>query len=79
MQATSMPRPQSENTYQVAFKIPEEWKDLADEIAAAMSQPGISATRTDVLRAALYQGLQALRAKHSASLPDRPSRPSKKR
>lgn len=62
MAATStMARPQSENTFQVAFKIPEAWVEMADELAEAMSRPGISTTRTDALRAALYRGLEVLR------------------
>jgi hypothetical protein len=77
MPSTTMPRPASENTFQVAFKIPEEWRDLADEIAAAMSTPGITTTRTDALRSALYLGLQELRVKHVAP-PAAPSRPRKR-
>ena len=61
-----MPRPPSENVFQVAFKIPEAWVELADEVAAAMSRPGISTTRTDALRAALWHGLEALKAEHVA-------------
>jgi hypothetical protein len=57
----AMPRPPSENTFQVAFKIPEAWIEKADEIAAKMSRPGITVTRTDVLRSALWEGLEALR------------------
>ena len=57
----TMPRPPSENTFQVAFKIPEAWLEMADEVAAAMSPPGVKMTRTDALRAALFQGLTALR------------------
>jgi hypothetical protein len=55
-----MPRPPSENTFQVAFKIPDAWIEKADEIAAKMSRPGITVTRTDVLRSALWEGLEML-------------------
>lgn len=60
----TMARPQSENTFQVAFKIPPEWLKMADEIAAAMSRPGVKITRTDALRAALADGLHKLHAEH---------------
>jgi hypothetical protein len=88
-----MPRPQSENTFQVAFKIPQQWVEMADEIAAAMSRPGIATTRTDALRAALWEGLTRLRAETTpsatpaaANVPqrrttitgDRPSKPKKR-
>ena len=63
----TMPRPQSENTFQVAFKIPQSWIDMADEIAEAMSQPGLTITRTDALRAALARGLESMRADHKPS------------
>jgi len=63
----TMARPQSDNTFQVAFKIPEAWKNDADAVAEAMSQPGFVATRTDVLRAALARGLAALKAEHKTA------------
>lgn len=65
----TMSRPPSENTFQVAFKIPESWLALADEIAASMSRPGITATRTDVLRAALWRGMNELRAETAPAKP----------
>jgi hypothetical protein len=58
----TMPRPASDNTFQVAFKVPETWIDTADKIAALMSRPGITTTRTDALRAALIRGLDSLEA-----------------
>lgn len=60
----AMPRPASENTFQVTFKIPDAWVKMADAIAAEMSQPGVTMTRTDALRAALARGLESLRAEH---------------
>jgi hypothetical protein len=81
MAATAtMPRAPSENTFQVAFKIPEKWIEMADEIARAMSQPGIANTRTDALRAALWHGLNELHAQHVKSPPaDRKSEPKSKK
>ena len=70
----TMPRPPSENVFQVAFKVPQKWIDMADEIAAAMSQPGIATTRTDAMRAALWHGLNELRTQHVKA----PSEPSKR-
>jgi hypothetical protein len=63
----TMPRPPSENTFQVTFKIPEQWVKMADEIAAAMARPGLTITRTDALRSALADGLQKLHAEHIAA------------
>jgi hypothetical protein len=68
----TMPRPQSDNTFQVAFKIPEEWIKRADEIAALMSMPGMQWTRTDALRAALSVGLDKLHA--NVAKAEKPSR-----
>ncbi|MBX3208414.1 MAG: hypothetical protein KF764_25435 [Labilithrix sp.] len=59
-----MPRPKSDNTHQIAFKVPEAWLGTADEIAEALSRAGLTATRTDALRAALRAGLSELHAKH---------------
>ncbi len=72
MNATSMPRPPSDRTFQVAFKIPEEWVAKADALAAKRSTPAMRVTRTDVLRQALYEGLQSLDA------PTAPSKPRKR-
>ena len=77
MQSTTMPRPPSDRTFQVAFKIPEAWVKLADELAVAMSRPGVTMTRTDALRAALATGLEALRAETAPAAP--PAPPSKPR
>jgi hypothetical protein len=56
----AMPRPKSENVFQVAFKIPKAWTERADAIAAKLSRPGVTLTRTDALRAALARGLEDL-------------------
>ncbi|HEY1696179.1 MAG TPA: hypothetical protein VGG39_28625 [Polyangiaceae bacterium] len=57
-----MPRPPSENTFQVTFKIPDAWIKMADELAASMAVPGVTITRTDALRAALAEGLERMHA-----------------
>lgn len=61
-----MPRPKSENEYQVAFKIPSAWVDSADELARGRSQGGFTTTRTEVLRAALKTGLERLELEAAA-------------
>jgi hypothetical protein len=59
--ASRMPKPPSENTTQVAFKIPDQWLDRAEVLAVALSRPGISTvTKTEILRAALARGLDVL-------------------
>jgi hypothetical protein len=63
-------RPPSDNVFQVAFKIPEEWIARADKVAELMSRPGARMTRTDALRAALIHGLEAL--DHELSPPAKP-------
>ena len=55
-----MPRPQSDNTTQVAFKVPDEWIERADVLASALSTGISSVTRTEILRAALGRGLAAI-------------------
>lgn len=74
MSATPMPRPPSENIFQVAFKIPKQWVAMADEIATAMSRPGIATTRTDALRAALWHGLTALHGQHVKASEPKPKK-----
>jgi len=67
----AMPRPASENTFQITFKIPQQWIGHADALAASMSRPGLTVTRTDVLRTALATGLAALEG-------ERAGKPTKK-
>ena len=61
-----MPRPASANTFQVAFKIPEDWVKAADALAMKMGRESVgpidvTITRTDVLRAALFTGLREMK------------------
>ena len=60
MSQPSMPRPQSENTTPVGFKIPDEWIERAEKLAVALSTDVAAVTKTEVLRAALGRGLTAL-------------------
>jgi hypothetical protein len=72
----TMPRSPSENTFQVAFKIPEEWVKMADELAGFMSMPGVQMTRTDALRAALSVGLRRLHENYAKA--ERPEKTRKR-
>lgn len=60
-----MPRPPSDSV-QIAIRIPKSWQKDADEIAAMISRPGFTASRTDAFRAAIARGFEALRADHEA-------------
>lgn len=54
-----MPRPTSENTFQVSFTIPPAIVEAADREAERLrrASPGTTTTRTEVLRAALIRGM----------------------
>lgn len=55
---TSMPRSPSDNTVQVAIRVPQAWLDEADRLVRERAEPGATLTRTDVLRAAMGVGLR---------------------
>lgn len=61
-----MARPPSENSTQIAIRMPDEWLTRADTLIPWITRPGIAATRTDVIRAAIARGLAALEAEHAA-------------
>ncbi len=54
-----MPRPPSDSV-QIALRVPPDWLNKADAVAAKISLPGMTATRTDALRAAMALGLETL-------------------
>jgi hypothetical protein len=60
-----MPRAKGENDSQVTFNLPGAWLDELDELAKAMSMPGVEITRAHVLRAALRKGIDQLAAEHA--------------
>jgi len=64
--ARPMPREQGPNTVQITILVTPETRDEADKLARRMSKSGIVVTRTDVLRAAVLQGLEALSVEHPA-------------
>lgn len=68
-----MPRPPS-SAIQIALRIPAEWLEEVDRLTTKLVRPGMSSTRSDVLRAAIAKGLEVFRAEL-----DEPSTPPKKR
>lgn len=57
-----MPRKKSENTAQVAIRLPQSCLDRCDVLIVRLAIPGMRMDRADVLRAALMRGLDALEA-----------------
>lgn len=53
---------------QIGIRVPPEWLDDAERLAAALSRPGLEVTRTEAFRAALARGLESLLAE-TASKP----------
>jgi hypothetical protein len=53
------PRKDDEPTVQVAFRLPESIVKALDEVAKDLSPPGITISRTDVLRVLLFEALTA--------------------
>ncbi len=67
---TAVARLPSDNDTPIGFKIPQDWLDRADKLAVALSRPGLTpVTRTEVLRAALGQGLDGLEEETPAPKP----------
>lgn len=58
----TMPRPKSEKDSQVTIVLSGDWLEEAQKVADAMGQPGLSVTRSDVLRIAIRRGLDLLQA-----------------
>lgn len=49
------------DTEQITFRLERKYLRLADDVAKVLSRPGIEASRTDALRAAIAVGLEQLR------------------
>jgi hypothetical protein len=56
----TMPRPKSDKDSQVTIVLPGAWLDEAQALADARSEPGMSFTRSDILRMAMRRGLDEL-------------------
>ena len=65
MVSESMPRKPSENTTQIALRVPDAWLERCDSLIPWITRPGINMTRTDIMRAALARGLDALESERS--------------
>ncbi len=66
MVSGSVPRKSSDNTTQIALRVPDAWLERCDALLSWISRPGINTTRTDIMRAALAHGLEALEQERAA-------------
>lgn len=64
-----VPRPPSANDTSIAIRLPEAWLRRADALIESLSTPGITVTRSDVLRAALAHGFEVLEARRDGVAP----------
>jgi hypothetical protein len=69
-----MPRPKTDNDQQIAIRVPKEWLDRAQALVPHLASPGISVTRTDVIRVALLRGLEALEETRDAKTTKKPTK-----
>jgi hypothetical protein len=58
--APTMPRPKSDKDSHLSLMLPGTWLEEADALAERRSSPGMTYTRSDILRMALRNGLDAL-------------------
>lgn len=63
---------------QITLRVPIDWLPRADALAAALSQPGLELSRTDAMRRALAEGLEALERQHNVQKEPSP-KPTKKK
>ena len=45
-------------TIQISIRVPPEWLETAEKLAAELSRPGLEVSRTEAFRAALAFGLE---------------------
>lgn len=50
----------AKGTVLIAFRVPLEWLERADNLAEALAPPGSSFGRTDAFRAAIIKGFESL-------------------
>lgn len=73
-----MARPASENDKMVTLRLPHRVLDECERLAPLVSQPGIPATRADVLRHAVTIGLAVItRREKRGGIPERGAREKK--
>lgn len=51
--------PRGAPTIQVGIRISPEWVEIADKLAAELSQPGLPVSRADAVRVLLAKGIEA--------------------
>ena len=63
-QATGVPsksvKKRKKDPVQIAIRVPPEWLEDAERLAAMLSRPGLAVTRTEAFRAAMARGLESL-------------------
>jgi hypothetical protein len=62
----SVGRPKTENTEQLVVRVPKALRDRLEALIPHLAQPGVSITLTDVARAALMRGVDALEESRAA-------------
>ncbi len=72
VETSGVPRPSSGNDSATALRLPDAWLQRAEALRAFLGAklgPGGEVTRSDVLRAALARGLEALEAERDTRKP----------
>ncbi len=59
-------RAKTANTEQLVVRVPPALRERLEALVPLLAQPGVSVTLTDVIRAALFAGADALEASHGA-------------
>jgi len=72
----NVPR-QRTDTLQLAVRVPRAWLGRLDALISKLAPPGFQPTRTDIIRAALSEGLDVLEARYLS--PDSEDPPKKGR
>lgn len=54
------PSETEEEQTQIVLRVPASWVERAERLRPKLMRPGVSLTRTDVLRAAIVEGLDKL-------------------
>ncbi len=63
--ARNVGRTKTENTEQLVVRVPKALRDRLEALIPHLAQPGVSITMTDVVRAALMRGVDALESTHA--------------
>lgn len=60
----------AKGTVLIAFRVPLDWLERADNLAEALAPPGSSFGRTDAFRAAIVKGFESLEGGEEAESDD---------